>query len=496
MSSKHDEKKQTILFPIYEKEEQVLEMKGFVPTPPATVDLMVQKLFEERAPAFQDLILDPGCGEGAFIEGIIHWCHKHQVRIPRIIGVDSHPRLVREARKRLKDYPRVEIRLQDFLAEPGEPQYSFIIGNPPYVPITGLSEDERDRYRKLYRTAQGRFDLYLLFFEQALRQLLPNGRIVLITPEKFLYVDTARPLRQLLGRMSVQSIHLVSEDTFGELVTYPTITTVKNTTSRSSTTVILRNGLIHRVTLPADGSSLWPTIQEGSDRPLSGQGLKLLDLCVRISCGVATGADAVFVHPTKTLAPALRPFAYPTISGRQLSHTNSTLPRSRHSMLIPYSLDGELLKEDELDGLRSYLTQPAIRNKLLQRTCVSKKPWYAFHENPPFPDILRPKILCKDITPHPRFWIDHSGRLIPRHSVYYIVPKHPEHLETLCSYLNSEEVFQWLVSHCQRAANGFLRLQSHVLKELPIPSDLLLANGKGRERQKTGTKAALRFEMV
>jgi SAM-dependent methyltransferase len=496
VSSKHDEKRQAILFPIYEKEEQVLEMKGFVPTPPEIVDLMVQKLFEERAPALQDVILDPGCGKGAFIEGIIRWCHKHRVRIPRIIGVDSHPQLVREARKRLKDHPRVETRLQDFLDKPGEPRYSFIIGNPPYVPITGLSEDERDRYRKLYRTAQGRFDLYLLFFEQALRQLLPNGRIVFITPEKFLYVDTARPLRQLLGRMAIQSIHLVSEDTFGELVTYPTITTVKNTTSRSSTTVILRNGHIHRVALPADGRSWWPTVQAGSDRPLCGKGTKLRDLCVRISCGVATGADAVFVHPTKSLAPSLRPFAYPTISGRQLSNIASTLPRPTHSMLIPYGPDGELLKEGALDGLRSYLTQPVIRDRLLQRTCVSSKPWYAFHENPPFPDILRPKILCKDITPQPRFWIDRSSRLIPRHSVYYIVPKHPEHLEILCDHLNSDEAFRWLASHCQRAANGFLRLQSHVLKELPIPSDLLPANAKLMERQRTGIKAALRCEMA
>lgn len=165
-------------------------------------------------------------------------------------------------------------------------------------------------------------------------------------------------------------------------------------------------------------------------------------------------------------------------------------------MLIPYSPDGELLKEDKLNGLKSYLTQPSILNKLLQRTCVSSKPWYAFHENPPFPDILRPKILCKDITPHPHFWIDRSGHLIPRHSVYYIVPKHPEHLETLCDYLNSEEVFRWLASHCQRAANGFFRLQSHVLKELPVPQDLFLANAKRGERQKTGTKSAPRFEMA
>jgi adenine-specific DNA-methyltransferase len=72
------------------------------------------------------------------------------------------------------------------------------------VPITGLSEDERRSYRQRYTTATGRFDLYLLFFEQALRLLKPGGRLVFITPEKFLYVRTAEPLRRALGAVAVE----------------------------------------------------------------------------------------------------------------------------------------------------------------------------------------------------------------------------------------------------------------------------------------------------
>lgn len=65
-----------------------------------------------------------------------------------------------------------------------------------------------------------------------------------------------------------------------------------------------------------------------------------------------------------------------------------------------------------------------IRRRLLARTCVKRKPWYAFHETPPLPLILRPKILCKDICERPYFWLDRSGHFIPRHSVYYLVPRH------------------------------------------------------------------------
>ena len=59
-------------------------MKGFVPTPSETVDAMVELLFRERPPGPYDRALDPGCGTGAIIEGIIRWCAKHDLAVPRV----------------------------------------------------------------------------------------------------------------------------------------------------------------------------------------------------------------------------------------------------------------------------------------------------------------------------------------------------------------------------------------------------------------------------
>ena len=46
-------------------------------------------------------------------------------------------------------------------------------------------------------------------------------------------------------------------------------------------------------------------------------------------------------------------------------------------------------------------------------------------------------------------------------------------LEPLCEYLNGKEARDWLVENCQRAANGFIRTQSNVLKRLPVLHDLI-----------------------
>lgn len=443
-------------------------MKGFVPTPATIVDLMVDKLFVEKQPTGRTRLLDPGCGEGEFIAGVVRWCENHRCDVPRIVGIEAEPTRASVAAARFCQLPSVEIRNADFL-HPMDERFDYVVGNPPYVPITDLNVVERDTYRKAYSTASGRFDLYLLFFEQSLRLLKPEGRLVFITPEKFLYVDTARPLREILNRSHVEELDFLDEQTFGDLVTYPLVTTVTAGVSSRLTSVVHRDRRVTKIRIAGSGS--WLPIVLGSEHGPSTS--TLADACIRISCGVATGADGIYVVRDSELPDALRPFAYPTISGRQISEGMSLHTRS--SMLVPYDESGSLLPEWQLGELGNYLSEDSRSAKLRARTCTAHKPWYAFHENPPMLEILRPKLICKDITATPFFIPDHEGTVIPRHSAYYIVPRDPSSINELASYLSSPLVRDWLQMHCQRAANGFLRLQSNVLKRIPIPAELVPA---------------------
>jgi adenine-specific DNA-methyltransferase len=447
-------------------------MKGFVTTPPAVVDLLVGKLFECGLPSRECRVLDPGCGRGAFIEGIIRWCDRKGASIPRIVGIELDAAHVTFAREHFAQQPSVEIRRADFLSEDAE-TYDFIIGNPPYVALTGLTEAERVRYRGRYFSATNRFDLYVLFFEEALRRLTVGGRLVFITPEKYLYVESAAALRRLMAQRHVAELHFVDENIFGDLVTYPLVTTLQNT-RRQPTTVSLRDGTIAHVMLSGSGESWQPALSAHQPSALSAT---LSDACTRISCGIATGADQDFLLSSANMSADLAPFAYPTIAGRQL------IPRqpvhATDYLLIPYLRNGTLLQESDLGPLRRHLSEPDRKRRLQARTCAKTKPWYAYHETPLLEQILRPKILCKDIGSEPYFFLDESGSLVPRHSVYYLVPKDESMIRPLLDYLNSEEPRRWLMQHCQRAAKGFVRLQSHVLKRLPIPPQFLTTRGIG-----------------
>lgn len=445
-------------------------MKGHVPTPDELAETMVRRVFRDNWPTSDDRILYPGCGDAPFAAAVERVCDAEGVEYPDGLAVETNPKYLKQAKDR--GITHVEFQKQDFLSaemlDAGESEY--IIGNPPYVPIEGLSEEEKERYRTAFTTAVGRFDLYILFFERSLEMLAPGGVLSFVTPEKFEYVDTAAQLRKLLTRdeMHVEEIKHIAENSFTGLVTFPTITTIRRTEKESDTTrIILRDGTTHKTTLPANGTSWAPDVRNADIGDIE-TGVTLDDITVRVSCGIATGADSVFVFDKAAVPENIgTEWIRPTVSGRQLREFDG--PYTDTVFLCPYRDDGSLPDEGDLGEFGTWAEQH--RERLQERSCVQKQgtPWYGWHENPPLQDILQPKIVWKDIAQEPRFWPERVGDVVPKHSVYYAVPKDNVPIDDLVEYLNSPEARLWMEANCQRAANGFYRLQSRVLKQLPVP---------------------------
>jgi len=65
----------------------------------------------------------------------------------------------------------------------GEKGYDIIIGNPPYVRAENMPREERDYYMSgVFETAYGRFDIFILFLERAIKLLKAGGRLGFIIP--------------------------------------------------------------------------------------------------------------------------------------------------------------------------------------------------------------------------------------------------------------------------------------------------------------------------
>jgi len=61
--------------------------------------------------------------------------------------------------------------------------FDVIIGNPPYVRAENMPREERDYYMSgVFETAYGRFDIFILFLERAIKLLKAGGRLGFIIP--------------------------------------------------------------------------------------------------------------------------------------------------------------------------------------------------------------------------------------------------------------------------------------------------------------------------
>lgn len=394
--------------------------------------------------------------------------------------MDSDPELLLAARKQYENQP-VEFIKGDFLGDEGASlgEFDYVVGNPPYVPIEDLDKVEKSRYKDDFRTAEQRFDLYILFFERSLELLADSGRIVFIMPEKFEYTHTTGQLRRLMASYHVERIEHVSESPFSDHTTYPTITTVHDRNS-SETRIVRRDGSRDMVELPRDGSSWASSVRSGdTDSYDYDSGVFLSDVTKRISCGLATGRDSLFVQSEEEVPEQLvaERWTYQTTSGKQLTLNDGS--DSTDVIICPYDERGTLASEDELGVYGEWAE--LHREELESRYCVEKgKVWYSWHENPPMEDLYGvEKILCRDVCDSPEFFADHEGNIVPRHSVYYIIPKNGDDFEALLEYLNSPKARAWIKENAQKAANDYYRMQSKVLEQLPVPEEL------GKTRQAT-----------
>jgi hypothetical protein len=87
--------------------------------------------------------------------------------------------------------------------------FDVIVGNPPYLFITELDEDEKVYFRRTYATMDYRYDVYGLFIELSVTRLLKPGSILsFIIPHTLLSNDSFEKLRRYIIT-STQLLHVL-----------------------------------------------------------------------------------------------------------------------------------------------------------------------------------------------------------------------------------------------------------------------------------------------
>jgi len=282
---------QTYSFPPTSKTTSTRRKRGIHYTPTPLVEYLTHKTLEQvtKNKQFSGLLkirlIDPSCGCGAFLIAALKYlfarCQEFgnpdfsaQQRLDLlknvVHGVDIDPQAVEWTRRVLllavweaslgeeEAVPlqipdlRKNIVCGDFLSLEG-PSVDAVIGGPPFVRLQTLLKTNRSLvrgYRANYLTARhGQFDLYMLFFEQAIRRLQPNGWLGWSVSNSFLRSSSGRRVRRLISSHGTirELVEFESRKIYPDAVTQIVLVLfTKNSNAAACHHVRIRGDLGHR----------------------------------------------------------------------------------------------------------------------------------------------------------------------------------------------------------------------------------------------------------
>lgn len=205
---------------IIQKVSKKKQSQGAFYTPPRIVDYMTEKTIGTYKSCKKLKIIDPACGCGSFLLSIYYYLIDKGLEPKEIIdnclyGADISPIPVEISKLILtlaSGFYSHNIYCCDTLDNETSPlkvnSFDVVIGNPPYLNIERIPKDKKDYYLKVYKSAIRRFDLYIIFIEQAIEKLLKkDGMLGYIIPDKLLTQSYAKNIREIiLNECSISEI--------------------------------------------------------------------------------------------------------------------------------------------------------------------------------------------------------------------------------------------------------------------------------------------------
>lgn len=152
-----------------------------------------------------DRVLEPSCGEAAFLLAAAERLALLGAEQGRLHGIELHEASARRARLVLAQAGlTADISVGDFFVSTPTPRFDAVVGNPPYVRYHEFSGESRSRSRAAALRAGVRLTAlassWAAFTVHAALFLKPQGRLGLVLPAELLSVNYAAEVRSFLMR--------------------------------------------------------------------------------------------------------------------------------------------------------------------------------------------------------------------------------------------------------------------------------------------------------
>ena len=520
------------LLPIrFEKPTLAVEPQGIVFTKPWVVELLLDLAgYSSRANLVDALAIEPSAGEGAFLVPmalrLVDSCLRQNRPVSdcgsSLIAYELDNARAKVARRAVANSLEARglersvaealaegwVRSGDYLFDAARlPRADYVIGNPPYIRLEEIPPETAGLYREAYPTMRGRSDVYVAFFEAALRQLKKYGVCAYICADRWMLNQYGGELRRLVtesfGVETVVDMH--NANAFdNDVSAYPAITVIRRgrqaravvasagpaveSTSGATLASVLRAAAAGQIgPSPAGlttavveswftGSNPWPC---GSPTRLAL--LRRLEdrfgaleselTGTKVGIGVATGLDKIFITRDAGIVEESRllplAMAQDTTSGR--------FEWSGHYLVNPWEADG-LTALNGYPRLRDYLE--SHQDPIKKRNTAQRNPqgWYRTIDRVNLELTTKQKLYIPDIKDYFNPVLE-KGETYPHHNLYFILSDRWD-LEVLGGLLLSWIGQLFIEAYGVRIRGGYFRFQAQYLRRIRVPSPEVLTRSQ------------------
>lgn len=509
---------------------------GVTYTPRILSDFVARKIIEygETLPAERPVrVLDPAVGDGELLVSLLRELSTQFGCSVEVHGFETAPEALARASARLDHlFPCIPQHLvnENFLEyvaerhcsdeqcrslwhEP-EIDYDLIIANPPYVRTQILGAAQAQLLSKRFGLS-GRVDLYYAFILGIARVLSSNGTAGIIVSNRFMTTKSGSTVRKsLLEHFTLRHAWDLGDTKLFDAAVLPAVLLLSGKSDKNS--VHPRFSSIYETSEPATSRAQNPIDALGCEGVVSVQdqrrfkvehgrldtngspsgGWRVANRTTdswlaivnsyawgrfrdigRIRVGVKTCADPIFIRddwqetPMSERPELLRPITTHHIA-RRFKACASKHPKQ---MVYPHEVVGGKRQPVDLDLYpRSQAYLERHRSALERRKYVTSagRAWYEIWV-PQDPDAWKEtKLVFRDISESPTFWIDKDGSIINGDCYWMICDeaKDSDLLWLAAAVGNSTFVeFYYDLRFRNKLYAGRRRFMSQYVEEFPIP---------------------------
>jgi type I restriction-modification system DNA methylase subunit len=387
-----------------------------------------------------------------------------------------------------------------------EGSFDVVIGNPPYVRVQTAAEEDKKHFAKNYVAAKGKFDLYTVFIEKALKLLKDDGYFSFIVPNKFTQTIYGKGLKQMiLENYSIQRfVDFGDLRVFGEVTTYPCILVIRKVkpNNRTKGTYVkvkqLSSDIEQRILAHQDedgyeddflkvftfkqknlGLNIWSfmpgSAQDIFDKIRESSSTRLKDLTEKCVQGFITGNNKIYIMRKTSIDEFENKILKRMPKGKNVRRYN--IADEDYYTIYPHEDDGSAFSEKKLSGEfpKTYSYLKLHESELRKRRYYNKSimdlygNWWSVVHPIPSRYFEQTKIITPNLSEHSNFALDLQNRYI-EHDCYIIILNNKDinHYKYILGILNSKAIEFFIRQNSPMFSGGYYKYHTQYLEDIPI----------------------------